>query len=116
MREIPHIEVGWVVIDCADPLGLAGWWQQLLGGDVREDDDGDAELRSGPVSLLFLAVPETKALKNRLHLDLRTSDYSAAIARASYLGATAADDVYVGDRWRVLRDPEGNEFCIIRPA
>lgn len=114
MPETPRIDVG--VIDSADPLELAGWWPQLLGGEVREDEDGDVELRGGPVNLLFLAVPGAKAGKNRLHLDLRTSDYAAAIARASDLGATPADDVYVGDRWRVLRDPEGSEFCIIRPT
>lgn len=116
VSEIPHVEVGWVVIDCADPLGLAQWWQQLIGGEVREDEDGDVALRGGPAELLFLAVPEAKSVKNRVHLDLRTTDYEAAIARATDLGATTADDVYVGNRWSVLRDPEGNEFCIIRPT
>lgn len=98
VSEIPHVEVGWVVIDCADPLGLAQWWQQLIGGEVREDEDGDVALRGGPAELLFLAVPEAKSVKNRVHLDLRTTDYEAAIARATDLGATTADDVYVGNR------------------
>ena len=82
------------------------------------DEDGDAELSGGPLPLLFLRVPEAKApsAKNRMHLDLRAADYDAAVARALALGATPADDVYRGDRWRVLRDPEGNEFCIIRPG
>jgi hypothetical protein len=31
------------------------------------------------------------------------------------IGATRADDVYDGGRWQVLRDPEGNEFCLLRP-
>ena len=55
-------------------------------------------------------------MKNRLHLDLRGSDFSMAIEQAIALGATRAADVYQGDRWQVLRDPEGNEFCILRPA
>ena len=109
------LELGWVAIDCADPRALAAWWQQLLGGELHEDDDGDVALRGGPVELLFLAVPEAKITKNRLHFDLRTSDYETAIDRALSLGATPGDDIYVGDRWRVFRDPEGNEFCIIRP-
>ena len=104
-----------MALDCSDPPALAGWWQQLLGGELHEDDDGDVSLRGGPVELIFLAVPDAKATKNRVHLDLRTSDYHAAIARAIALGASPADDIYVGDGWRVLRDPEGNEFCIIRP-
>jgi hypothetical protein len=110
-----NLEIGWLAIDCADPLGLAGWWQQLLGGTVEEDADGDVSLRGGPVELLFLAVPDAKTAKNRLHLDLRTSDYDAAVAHAIELGALPADEIYAGEGWRVLRDPEGNEFCIIRP-
>jgi predicted enzyme related to lactoylglutathione lyase len=31
------------------------------------------------------------------------------------LGATRADDIYDGGRWQVMRDPEGNEFCLLRP-
>jgi predicted enzyme related to lactoylglutathione lyase len=54
-------------------------------------------------------------VKNRLHFDLHVEDFEAALARALSLGASPADDIFVGDRWRVFRDPEGNEFCIIRP-
>lgn len=115
MSERPVLQVGWVAIDCADPPTLAGWWQQLLGGEVHEDDDGDVSLRGGPVELLFLAVPDAKKVKNRIHLDLRTPDYDTATARAIALGASPADDIYAGDGWRVFRDPEGNEFCIIQP-
>jgi Glyoxalase-like domain len=108
-------EVGWVCIDCTDPHALAAWWQQLLGGDISVDDDGDVHLDGGAVPLLFLGVSEPKVAKNRMHLDLRVADYDDAVARALALGATPADEIYVGARWRVLRDPEDNEFCIIRP-
>ena len=110
------VGVAAVAVDCRDPAGLARWWSRLLGGEVEVDDNGVATLRvpGGPV-LDFGAVPEAKAGKNRLHLDLRSSDFAAAIEQALALGATRADDVYRGDRWRVLRDPEGNEFCILRP-
>ena len=64
----------------------------------------------------FLRVPEGKTVKNRLHLDLYTTDFAAAIEQTVALGATRADDVYDGGRWQVLRDPEGNEFCILRPS
>jgi uncharacterized glyoxalase superfamily protein PhnB len=111
----PRIELGWICIDCADPQALAAWWQRLLGGSLTVDDDGDVHLDAPGAPLLFLRVPEPKMVKNRLHLDLRVTDYDAAVAHAVALGATPADDVYVGERWRVLRDPEGNEFCIIRP-
>jgi hypothetical protein len=109
------LAVGCVAVDCADPLALAGWWAGLLGGEPTVDADGDVLLDTGPVPLLFMRVPEAKVGKNRLHLDLHVADYDDAVARALALGATPSDDFYVGERWRVLLDPEGNEFCIIRP-
>jgi hypothetical protein len=60
-------------------------------------------------------VPEAKTVKNRLHLDLRSSDLTEATTQTLALGATRADDIYDQGRWQVLRDPEGNEFCILRP-
>ncbi|MCU1419461.1 MAG: hypothetical protein JWP90_1054 [Mycetocola sp.] len=106
-----------LAIDCADPGALATFWQKLLGGQVVLDTDGNAELRrnGSNVRFDFLKVPEPKSGKNRLHLDLRSRVYDAAIAEALSFGATLADDVYDGGEWQVLRDPEGNEFCILRP-
>jgi predicted enzyme related to lactoylglutathione lyase len=111
----PSIEIGWVCFDCKDPERLAAWWQALIGGETSVDGDGDVHLDGGAVPLLFLGVPEEKSLKNRLHLDLRVEDFEAAVARARSLGAQLADDIFTGERWRVFRDPEGNEFCIMRP-
>ena len=105
-----------LAVDCHDPAGLAGWWGRLLGGEVEVDDDGDATLRTaGGLAVDFGRVPESKTVKNRLHLDLRSTDLAEATAQAVALGATRADDIYDGGRWQVLRDPEGNEFCLLRP-
>jgi Glyoxalase-like domain len=111
------ISIGWLCIDAADPLALAQWWSELVGGEVSVDHDGEATLRGGTIPLLFLEVQDPKSVKNRLHLDLWVgeNDYDAAVERAISLGATPADEIYEGNEWRVLRDPEGNEFCIIRP-
>ena len=114
---IPFLEEGieCLCVDSADPSALAAWWQRLLGGEVHIDTDGDVALRTGTFLLLFLAVPESKRGKNRLHVDLRATDFESAVGAAVALGAQRADDVYDGPRWQVLRDPEGNEFCILRP-
>ena len=107
-----------LAVDCAEPAALADWWRRLLGGSVEVDDDGDATLYTLDVDELtidFARVPEAKTVKNRLHLDLRTTDLGAAIEQAIALGATRADDIYDGGRWQVMRDPEGNEFCLLRP-
>ena len=110
-------------IDTADPAGLAGFWQAALGWRrTHEEDDvvileppaGSPEDGVAP-DLLFLRVPEDKAGKNRLHLDLRPKDQAAEVARLEALGARHAD---VGQGTAVscvvMADPEGNEFCVLR--
>jgi hypothetical protein len=110
-------------IDTADPAGLAGFWQAALGWRrTHEEDDvvileppaGSPEDGVAP-DLLFLRVPEDKAGKNRLHLDLRPKDQAAEVARLEALGARRAD---VGQgaavSWVVMADPDGNEFCVLR--
>ena len=113
----PFLEEGieCVCVDSADPSALAAWWHRLVGGEVHTDGDGDVALRTAGVLLLFLAVPEPKRGKNRVHIDLRATNFESAVGAAVALGAQRADDVYDGPRWQVLRDPEGNEFCILRP-
>jgi catechol 2,3-dioxygenase-like lactoylglutathione lyase family enzyme len=106
-----------VVFDCAEPGSLAEWWQRLVGGDIAYDDDGDATVQvEGWPRLDFLRVPEPKLVKNRVHLDLATEDFDAAVAATEAVGATRALDVYDGDIFAVFRDPEGNEFCLLRPG
>ncbi len=105
-----------VAVDCSDPPALAAWWSQLLGGTVDVDAEGDASLlmESGLV-IDFLKVPEPKTVKNRLHLDLRTADVGAATEQALRLGASRAEDFQHDGTWQVMRDPEGNEFCLLAP-
>ncbi len=110
------VRVDAVTIDCADPHRLAGFWSALLGLAVKEIGGDYAELASigleGP-SLLFLQVPEAKAGKNRLHLDLEVGDVAAAVEEALTLGATRAEGALAGPfQWVVMLDPEGNEFCL----
>ena len=105
-----------LAVDCHDPPALARWWSRLLGGEVEVDVEGDATLHTpGGLAVDFARVSEPKTVKNRLHLDLRSTDLAEATAQAVALGATRADDIYDGGRWQVLRDPEGNEFCLLRP-
>jgi len=60
-------------------------------------------------------VPEAKTTKNRLHIDLDPDDQAAEVDRVIALGARRVD-VGQGDvSWVVLADPEGNEFCVLRP-
>lgn len=108
---------GSLAIDCSDAHKVGTFWAALLGGTLDFDSDGDAIVRApGAPRLDFLQVPDSKRVKNRLHLDICATDLGAATEQALALGASLADDVYDGDRWQVLRDPEGNEFCLLPPG
>ncbi|MEU7886757.1 VOC family protein [Microbispora bryophytorum] len=102
------IRVGGVVIDVNDLDGLAAFWSRLLERDITRREDDWISL--GP-DLALQRVSEPKTAKNRVHLDLVTDDFAAAVARATALGATPAGEMHE-DLWQVWRDPEGNEFCV----
>ncbi len=110
-----------VLVDCADPAGLARFWAEAAGWPVIESGPDFASLRSpagtGPF-LEFLRVPEAKTVKDRVHLDLGPrpgEDHLAEAKRLQDLGARPVD-VGQGDvPWVVLADPEGNEFCVLTP-
>ena len=107
-----------VTIDCEDTLAVARFWSAVLG---RSIDSGASEFfvsigredGEGP-GMLFIRVPESKTVKNRVHLDLDSGgDREAQIAHLVGLGAVrVADRDEWGHSWTVLNDPEGNEFCL----
>jgi hypothetical protein len=117
------IRIQCLCIDAQDPAKIASFWQSALGWRrtfekedevVLEPPAGSPEDGVAP-DLLFLKVPEGKAAKNRLHLDLRPDDQAAEVARLEALGAR---QVSVGQgevSWVVMADPEGNEFDVLRP-
>ncbi|MFE1440252.1 VOC family protein [Streptomyces sp. NPDC058739] len=106
-----------VVVDAADPVALGRWWTAALGWVVLNDSALEYEIRPAPdrvPGLIFVPVPEGKAVKNRLHLDFRPDDQAAEVARLLALGARRADVGQGEQPWVVLADPEGNEFCVLR--
>ncbi|UUN25520.1 VOC family protein [Streptomyces sp. FIT100] len=105
-----------IVFDCAEPLPLARFWSALLGGEAVERSADWAYVDPPEfVRVAFQRVPEGKAAKNRLHLDLAAGDVEAAAAEAARYGATLVGGVVMDDygRFQVVRDPEGNEFCFV---
>jgi predicted enzyme related to lactoylglutathione lyase len=74
-----------------------------------------ANAPNGP-GIALQRVPEPKRGKNRVHLDIEVDDVDAATDRVEALGGRRASAVDVsehGYNWRVMADPEGNEFCLI---
>ncbi len=116
-----------LAIDCADPSGLARFWCSVLDYEVQGEDDGIVTIGPpmvaqcgnyvGPVppTLTFAHVPEGKTAKNRLHLDVNPTDREQddEVRRLLNLGARHADVGQGDERWVVLADPEGNEFCVL---
>ncbi|WP_456844487.1 VOC family protein [Cellulomonas sp. P5_C6] len=110
-----------VVVHCADPRALATFWGEATGWTLHDVTDDRARLRSaagvGPY-LELARTPDVATVRHRVHLDLLPypgDDQAAEVARLRSLGATDAD-VGQGDApWKVLADPEGNEFCVLHP-
>jgi hypothetical protein len=127
-----------VVFDSPRPSLIARFWAAALDGyavapyddaeltrlrasgitDIMDDPtvlvepSGSAPTVSGRLPRLFFQlVPESKVVKNRVHLDLAADDPAAEIARLTELGATVAAE---HEHLTVLLDPDGNEFCVLR--
>jgi catechol 2,3-dioxygenase-like lactoylglutathione lyase family enzyme len=137
-----------VVFDCADPARLSAFWAEALGYKRQDPPTGfgsweefltfqgvpQEEWNSasavvdpegvGP-RIFFQRVPEAKAVKNRVHLDVNAGEghdtspeerqrrMEAAVERLAVAGAAKVEARgRWGQRWVVMQDPEGNEFCV----
>ena len=112
-----------VTIDCNDPDALATFWSAVLGTAIVEpgpDRPGWRRLQpfgaAGP-RLNFQPVDEPKVGKARLHLDVLVDDIDAAVERIVALGGadTGTREELPRGRIAVMRDPGGNEFCVLAP-
>ena len=113
------INVVAVSVDGSDITRLAEFWADVLGQPVSPDaTDGFAAIAiPDGLRLSFHHVPERKVVKNRVHLDLATTDYEAETDRLIKLGAVRLHDIeQAGSRWRTFADPEGNEFDLVASA
>jgi predicted enzyme related to lactoylglutathione lyase len=109
------------VIDARDLQTLARFWTLALGWKVLSEREREIVIGAddnAPVGVCFMPVTEPKTVKNRVHLDLTSSaeDRDREIERLLRLGARRVDIGQSGtESWTVLADPEGNEFCVVRP-
>ena len=101
------------------PVTLSRWNEQYSA--VGDEDS----------SLLLQLVPETKTVKNHMHLDFRVQDVAQAVREVIELGGSVVKPPSVtrtwGDgsvpaeapdgptlEWAVVADPYGNEFCVVK--
>jgi predicted enzyme related to lactoylglutathione lyase len=105
-----------VTIDCTDADALAAFYAALLDREVVWSGGvwvvvGRA--RPNEPNLVFQRVADLTPGKSRAHIDVHADDVDAATERAESLGAVRGEDVAEhGMSWRVMRDPEGNPFCL----
>ncbi|MCU1395139.1 MAG: glyoxalase/bleomycin resistance protein/dioxygenase [Ilumatobacteraceae bacterium] len=117
MKPVRAVEV---CIDVVEPEPVATFWSAFLGYTASGPLDARWVNLVPPAGLPVLnlqRVPEEKAIKNRLHLDVFVDDPEDWIEHATTLGAATVhlhdDDA---DWFCVMADPAGNEFCICREA
>ena len=114
-----------ITVDSGDAHALARFWAAALGWNVYFDDDPEVLVAPTfpPVdapTMLFIPVPEGRAAKNRMHVDLQPQDGTRdeEVERLTDLGATVVEDHRddKGGGWVWMADPEGNDFCVERSA
>jgi predicted enzyme related to lactoylglutathione lyase len=114
-----------VTFDCDDPAKMAQFWSDALrwSGTITAADGSSASCAPTErgMYLEFVHVPEAKVVKNRVHLGCTVEaveDLDAEVERLLALGATFEWEEFFSPelatvyRNLVLRDPEGNEFCL----
>ena len=116
-----------IVIDAEHPAALARFWVEVLDGyAIRAYDDEEiarlAKLGFTPEtdptvmvdgpgpSFCFQIMPGPRHERNRVHVDVTVSDRKAEVVRLVVLGASIAREL---DGGTVMRDPEGNNFCLV---
>jgi predicted enzyme related to lactoylglutathione lyase len=108
-----------VTFDCLDPQRVARFWGALLGrepgpsqnGWVYLGQRGDAQPR-----LVFQPVPEPKAGKVRVHLDVAVEDVNEGLELVAMLGGRFTGERHDYDEGVVvvMADPEDHEFCLVQ--
>ncbi|MEV4681423.1 VOC family protein [Streptomyces kurssanovii] len=113
-------KVGAVVLDCPDPVALARFYAELVGGTVEDDGDGWVDLKGADgAQLAFQAAPGHVPPKwpsakdsQQFHIDVMVEDMDAAEKRVLALGATTLDAEDRKRSFRVYADPAGHPFCL----
>jgi predicted enzyme related to lactoylglutathione lyase len=93
------------------------FWAALFGTDavVRDESWAYVDSELAGTRIAFQRVPESKTVKNRVHLDVEVDDIDAEAQRLVGLGAQTSGSIVTDEqgRFQVMLDPEGNEFCLV---
>jgi hypothetical protein len=118
VKHVANIVSG-VTFDCSDPQRVANFWSALLDREPGPSPDGWVYLgHRGDLQprLVFQPVPEPKAGKVRVHLDVTVDDIDDAIELVTALGGRWTGERHDYDEGAVvvMTDPEDHEFCLVQ--
>ena len=106
-------EIASITFDATDASELAGFWSAVLDRPVADGANQFFARIDGTPMMMFIAVPEAKAARNRCHLDLVAQDRADEVERLQGLGAEFVHEKEeFGVHWVTMNDPQGNEFCV----
>jgi predicted enzyme related to lactoylglutathione lyase len=109
-----------ITFACADPHRLAEFWALFLDGyAVEQAGENWRALGDGP-ELFFNRMEKSPTIELPIHLDINVPDREAELERLLGLGAKLVETKShaigeLSETWTVMRDPEGNGFCIQSP-
>ncbi|MGI9644770.1 MAG: VOC family protein [Ilumatobacteraceae bacterium] len=111
-----------VAFDCADHIAVAGFYQRIVGGEIKRYDGVDdwVELHTDTGVLAFQRVPDHRPPgwpdgdpPQQAHIDIDVVDLDAAELAVVELGASKTDAQPQPTKWRVFLDPAGHPFCLV---
>jgi predicted enzyme related to lactoylglutathione lyase len=109
------------VVDVGDLERGTAFWAAALGATEEPLNPESSkvyrrlQLPDAPVRVLLQHTADSKSHKERMHLDLETDDVETEVRRLEALGATRWDhQLERGHDFWVMRDPWGNEFCVLQ--
>lgn len=110
-------ELAYIIVDSVDNELIASFWSNVLGLEITQRSGPYIDLapstKESPI-ISFQKVSEPKTTKNRLHLDVRVENLEIASTLIQSLGGKLVQECHEEPfEWRIMADPEDNEFCIV---
>jgi len=109
-----------ITFACEDPRRLAAFWAEFLDGYTAEDSGGSWRAVGKGPTLLFNEMEKSSTIELPIHVDVNVPDREAELQRLLGLGARLVETKShsageLEEIWTVMRDPEGNGFCVQSP-
>ncbi|ENN83866.1 hypothetical protein RHSP_41645 (plasmid) [Rhizobium freirei PRF 81] len=108
-----------ITIDTSNPQRLAAWWSEVLGIGIGNDYGRIVQLAASPnfLPFQFQKIEDVPTQRNRVHVDLKTTDLDGETERLVGLGATVVQKTELPQiRYTTLSDPDGNKFDLVQDS